>query len=122
VTGLAIHLPETEDIRAHWDHVRANFGYHDPLYIIGQDELPDVPLVLLQPDNGKFIKGTVSLEQFEHPEDCVYLFGPDTYHLHPDLLGREPDHVVYIPTDTQRDMFSFVAYAVTMWDRKMKAV
>jgi hypothetical protein len=119
MVGLAIHLPETEDIRVGWDHVRANLAYNTPLYIIGESDLPeDLTWVLLQPDNGKYVQGTTSLEKFEHPADALYIFGPDKDFLK--WLPREPDHFVYIPTDTQRDMFSFMAAAVTLWDRKTK--
>ena len=118
MVGLCIALPETEDIRAHWDHVRAHFN-NDAFYLIGEAIPDDIPLVLLQPDNGKFVRGTVSLEKFNHPENAIYMFGPDKHFFYSELMP-EPDHIVYSPTDTDRDMFSFVAFAVTMWDRRMK--
>ena len=124
--ALCISLPETEDLRAHWDHVRANLRA-DELFIIGKGhyasaaELPDQPIVLVQPRNGKFFKGVISLEDFQHPQNATYLLGPDKIPMPPEILGgRTPEFSVYIPTGTNRDMFSFVAYAVVAWDRRMK--
>lgn len=124
--ALCIAIPENEEFRAHWDHVRANFAV-DEFFVIGEGYLssawglPDQPLVLLQPNNGRHIRGVTNLTEFMHPIDATYLFGPDEQPMQPAFLdGRVPDHCVYIPTDTQRDMFSFVAFAVVAWDRKMK--
>jgi hypothetical protein len=36
--------------------------------------------------------------------------------------GRVPDFLVYIPVDTQDELYSFAAYAIAAWDRRMKAV
>ena len=124
--ALCISIPENEDFRAHWDHVRAHFSV-DEFYVIGEGylasaaELPDQPLVVLQSDRAANFRGTVSLAEFEHPEDATYLFGPDESLMPKAFMGGcTPDHCVYVPTDTDRDMFSFVAFAVVAWDRKMK--
>ena len=59
--------------------------------------------------------------EFTHPKDATYLFGPDEVPMPKAFLdGRQPDHLVYVPTDTHRDMFSFVTFAVVAWDRRMK--
>jgi hypothetical protein len=125
--ALCIPVPTQESFRAHWDHVRAHFGV-DEFYVIGDGhlgsaaELPGFPLVVLQPEKGRHVRGVTSLAKFSHPEEATYLFGPDEGPMLPELLGgRAPDHVVYVPTDTARDMFSFVAFAIVMWDRKMKS-
>ena len=124
--SLCISLPENEEIRSGWDHVRSNFKA-DMLYVIGGKylksaaDLPDQPLVMLQPKSGIFLRGATSLVDFRHPESPIYMFGPDIGPMLPEYLGgRKPDHSVYIPSDRNREMFSFVAFAVVAWDRKMK--
>lgn len=77
-------------------------------------------LVLLAPQSGRYVQGTQSLSDFVHPDDCCYLFGADNQFMTTELLGREPDHAVYIPTSTTDTMYSFMAGAVTLWDRVMK--
>ena len=124
--SLCISLPENEEIRSHWDHVRSHFKI-DMLYVIGGKflksaaELPSQPLVLLQPKSGIHLRGDTCLLDFKHPENPIYLFGPDQEPMLPSYLGgREPEHSVYVPTDRNREMFAFVAFAVVAWDRKMK--
>ena len=125
--AVCIPVPTKEEFRAHWDHVRAHFKV-DELYVIGDGylasvaELPDdQPLVVLQPCRAANFRGTVSLSEFTHPKDATYLFGPDEVPMPKAFLdGRQPDHLVYVPTDTHRDMFSFVTFAVVAWDRRMK--
>lgn len=125
--GLCIALPETEEIRTHWDHSRANFP-SDEFFVIGEGflgsaaELPsDRVLVVIQPEFAANFQGTIKLGDFAHPKDAIYLFGPDKNIMSRAFLGRrEPDYRVYIPTGTRRDMFSYVAYAVVAWDRMMK--
>lgn len=125
--GLCIAIPETEEIRAHWDHSRANFP-SDEIFVIGGDflksaaDLPvDRPLVVLQPNDAANFRGIINLKDFIHPENAIYLFGPDLKPMSKAFLGgREPEYRVFIPTGTRRDMFSYVAYAVVAWDRKSK--
>jgi hypothetical protein len=112
-------------IHAQWDCVRHHFGI-DPPHIIGPDhlasaeELPDMPLVVMQPRTGVHVQGVESLSDFVHPDDAIYLFGPDEAKLPLAMLGsRVPEHRVYIPTVTDREMYSFVAFAIVMWDRRM---
>ena len=120
-----------------WDYVLCNFE-PDEIYVLGElpdattlnkkctnittaDDFPDVPLVLLAPDNGRYIQGTTSLDEFTHPEDCIYMYGSDALYMNEEFLGkRKPDHIVYIDTDTKDDMYSFVSYGVVMYDRRVK--
>lgn len=86
------------------------------------DELPDdLPLILFLPKTAQYITPTVPLDEFSHPVDAIYMFGPnhENLSLEEDFLNREPDHIVYIPTDTNDDMFSYNSYAVVMWDRRL---
>lgn len=82
-------------------------------------DLPDGELVLLAPQSSRNFTPTAALPDFIHPEDGVYVFGPNNQHLtDEDVGGREPDHVVYIPTDTKDEMFAHVAFIVTAWHRR----
>ena len=127
----------TSTLQQQWDYVLCNF-VPDEIYVIGSlpedtslgkkaivvqsaAELPDLPIVLLAPDNGRYIQGTTSLGDFTHPDDCIYMFGSDSKYMSEDFLGeRTPDHIVYIDTDTNDDMYSFVSYGVVMHDRGSK--
>lgn len=123
-----------------WDYVLSHFQA-DRLYLIGADpnglqdtnvvgratriataeELPNLPLVIMAAENGRYVSGDASLGSFAHPEDCIYLFGADNSNLSEDELGdRPPDHKVYIRTDSIDDMYSWVAGAITLYDRGVK--
>ena len=117
---VCIPIPRTEQIRAHWDHVRAQFKVND-LFVLGDgktqslDDLPDKQLISVE------ASGEIFLEDFYHPDDGIYLFGPDDYPMPREMVGtRKVDYRVRIPTFTQREMFSFVAFAVVAYDRRMK--
>ena len=78
-------------------------------------------LVVLAPSNGYEIIGEVALPDYEHPENCTYLFGSDHEHLTSKFMGeRLADTSVYIPTETHDNMYSFVAGAITLYDRYIK--
>lgn len=134
------HDPE-ENSQMQWDYILLNFK-PDKLYIITNEklefnhrsprskaiqiknikELPkDTPLVVLAPQFAEHIKGETSLVDFKHPKDAIYFFGPDVGHLTKEYFSdRKPDHLVYIPVDTDDQMFSFMAAAVVLWDRRIK--
>lgn len=90
--------------------------------ISGPEELPaDLPLVLLAPTSGLNIQGDEPLSTFKHPEDAIYWFGSDAHHIDSEIFSvREPDHKVYVETDTNDQMYSFATYAVVAWDRRVK--
>jgi len=119
-----------------WDYVLCNFKPEE-LYLIGYkekafisnplkqakfinsySELPDLQLVVMAPPHGRNFAGRIPLSEFEHPKDCIYIFGSDS-EIMEDEFNRA-NYPVYIETDTKDDMYSFVAYAVTAWDRRMK--
>lgn len=123
--SVAIHLssPQSE---TQWDFVLSNFkpdevvvlGDYEPTSKVLRSARRSLPTegerVILAPQNGRYISGTIALCDFTHPEHATYIFGPDNAHLH-DIEG---DHYVYIPTDTHHEMYSWVAGAVTLWDRR----
>jgi hypothetical protein len=88
-------------------------------HVVNLEEAPlyqGLPTVLLAPPRGRYIQGETSLLDFDHPEEALYVFGPDNEHF----SGLEADHLVYIPTDSKDEMYSWVACVVTMWDRRLQ--
>jgi hypothetical protein len=138
---LSICIAET--LQGHvlnqWSFVLSNFSI-DRLFVIGDVSnlihkpfantisienasfLPtDSDLILLAPVEGRYYKGNVGLKDFSHPSNAIYLFGPNHVHLSEvEMSNRKPDYSVYIETDTKDEMFSYVAAAVTLWDRRIK--
>ncbi len=122
-----------------WSWVFSNFGvteiwerghdpskdgdiYQDVIEITTAAELPaDRPLVVLAPPAGRYIQGDVSLKDFVHPEDAIYLFGATQANLsdEDDLGGRAPETVVYIPS-VEHEVFGYAAAYMTLWDRYAK--
>lgn len=63
------------------------------------------------------VPGAIDLRDFEHPENAVYILGPEDGHLSDEALSRAK-HVVSIPS---RDCFNVsVAGALVMYDRISK--
>lgn len=116
-----------------WSYLLSHFKPRN-IYVIGEldrrvrpfttyqrvETAEDVPgtLVLMTPENGYYWKGETPLPEFIHPAECCYMFGADNLHMSVDQLGtRVPDHTVFIPTDTKDTMYSFMAGAITLYDR-----
>lgn len=96
--------------------------FHDCIMISGIADLPKTtPLIIINPENGRYVQGVTSLVDFTHPASAIYLFGSDEGFLSPNnLKGHSIKDKVYIPAETDDQMFSYMAFAVVMWDRKMK--
>jgi len=127
--------PENGKDENEWDYVLSNFQC-DSVYVAGEyactnnilrdaprvetfDDLPAGEIVLLAPDSSRNFVPTVDLPDFTHPENAIYVFGPNNLHLSDEDIGsRPPDHVVRIPTDTKDEMFAHAAYVAVMWDRR----
>jgi len=86
------------------------------------NQLPSAdPIILISPKEARYMPGDKSLHKFAHPPGATYLFGPDDSHFHADLVGDLPiSSSVFIPTDTNFEMYSHVAAAVTLYDRAVK--
>jgi predicted lipase len=82
-------------------------------------ELPDIPLVILAPAEGRFIKGSESLLGFTHFDECIYLFGGSHEVLTPDEVDRAADALVYVPLVKHEAYAHAVAY-MTLYDRMVK--
>jgi len=118
-----------------WSFLFSNFGVEDiwemgeelkdsPIYqptkrISKTSELPDKPLVILAPQDGRCIRGVESLIDFKHPDDCTYLFGGSNQILTYDVVDRKPDWLVYIPL-VKYEAFSHAIAYMTLYDRRMK--
>ena len=134
--SVALVPSSSQSWEQQWSYLLSNFA-PTSIYVLGAverkvrpfadyvsvktaEELPS-PLVLMAPMNGKYYPGSIALPDFEHPENACYLFGSDNVTLSTDHMGnREPDHCVYVPTSTKDDMYSFIAGAVTFYDKAMK--
>ena len=126
-----------------WDYALSNFK-PDQLFVLNRKnqevqksnvvgkatqiqsltELPeDHKLVLLAPLNSMYMKDEkINLMEYKHPEDkVIYFAGDDSSFLIPDEFERYPDEIIYVPTDTKDDMYSWVAMAVVLYDRKLKS-
>ena len=109
-------------VLSHWKPDKIYLVGDGPGELKGADCIDTVPswdnTVLLAPPNGYYFKGQTSLSDFEHPEDCLYIFGSNHHHLSTDYLGdAQITDSVYIPTDGHAEMYSFVAAAVVFYDR-----
>jgi hypothetical protein len=93
----------------------------DIISISTTDLLPPIPLILMTPLSGKNLQGNTSLNNFDHPADATYLFGPNHKHLNINHLGtRLPDRYIYIPTQSNDEMYSYIVGAITIYDRIIK--
>jgi len=72
---------------------------------------PELPLVVIQPQDGVFVQGVTSLRDFIPPMNAVYYFGHDDTHMTlQELGGRTPLDVVYIPTSPGTPLYAGVAF------------
>ena len=119
-----------------WSFVLSNFA-PDKIYVIGEldrkvrpfqdyisihnaEEIEE-PVTLLMSEHGRNYQGNVSLVDYVHPDEVCYMFGSDNRVLEEKHFGdRQPDDIVYIPTSTIDTMYSFMAGAVTLYDRMVK--
>lgn len=66
----------------------------------------------------EFAEGATSLPQFEHPEQALYVFGPEDGSL-PQTLIDAADHVVFVPTIGCMNLAASVN--VVLYDRLCKS-
>lgn len=65
----------------------------------------------------ELVTGAVSLSEFSHPENALYLFGPEDGSLSKELVDGA-DHVIYIPTIGCLNLAATVN--VVLYDRQAK--
>jgi hypothetical protein len=112
-----------------WFDVASAFEYGKPENVRGTPyttaidsmaDLPDQPLIVLAPLDGRHIQGETSLHDFDHPDDAIYVFGNNHLHMSesPLFSGREYSSV-YIPTH-KSELFAVFAATLTLYDRGAK--
>jgi hypothetical protein len=125
---LAYFAEDEGRLTDQWGYlIRAN-GLVGRAYCIGESydrrvthvgaitDLPDLPIVFvtLAPD-------AEPLKTFQHPTECVYLFGPSNRNLTPsELEGRTIAAKIAIPSADGTELFAAQAGAVVLWDREVK--
>lgn len=133
--GVCYRHDHNGEIMNQWEYILSNFNvencwirnaptdfvsFHKPTQIQSADELPDAPLVVLSHPEGRNYKGVVSIVDFKHPPDAIYLFGADHIIMSDDDIGeREIHSVVYVPSG-QYEMYSYVAASIVLYDRLIK--
>ena len=80
----------------------------------------DLTRVFLEPRTNHQNPDTTWLHEFEHPEDCVYIFG--SAHYNPTIGYKRPeDHVVTIKTRIDHGLpWSNQCLAIVLYDRMIK--
>lgn len=89
------------------------------------DDVPG-PFVVVTPEDGHNVQGTRSLFEFDHPEDCRYVFGSDRYNLALDDDAVKLHEIidvatVYIP-GVGKALHSPLAAAMVVYDRIAKGL
>lgn len=133
---VVTYLPGISEFQNQWDYVLTAFE-PDELIVIGDisnrpqsnvfkyaryiDSISLImeDLIIFAPKNGRYVQGKESLVTFEHPENATYLFGNDKLNLDPSVVS-DNDNLVYIPTDSDHDLYSWCVYSVAIWDRRSK--
>jgi hypothetical protein len=137
---VCVFAPENEEERNQWDYVLLNFK-PDNLYVIGNSAFLDSKVfkkahrinfvseiqhpgerILFSSLTARELRGRKPLREFSHPEDVIYFFGPNNHNLSGTTFVNAPlDEIVYIPTNSDDEMYSWNAYCIGMWDRVMKS-
>ena len=141
--SVCMFFPRNEKEQNQWDYVLSPWC-PATVYLVGEGTLPhlnnifkdaiqvetltelpeDEQIILMAPQTGRFIQGDESLYDFVHPENAIYMFGPNHVNLtlEDDFWdGRMPDHRVYVTVDTNDEMFNWIAGTVTLYDRRLKS-
>ena len=76
--------------------------------------------VVVQPKHARYVKGTINLFDFKHPEKAHYIFGPNNQHLR-EYEVPENSLIVYIEQELQNaTLYSHQACAIILYDRLYK--
>jgi len=105
------------------------FGYAVKYHTDTQDIFGKIPLLHVEslldglPESTEIVcvelvEGAALLTEFVHPEQAIYVFGPEDGSIAQDLIDRA-DHVVYIPTIGCMNLAATVN--VVLYDRLAKS-
>ena len=134
--GVCIPHPRRDWWRNQWEYLFTHFA-PDRIWILGSPEgaryhanverittivelPPKVPVVLLASRGGRYLAGDESLVDFQHPENAIYLFGWDDGNVSPVDIDKTVAHKVFVPTADHVEMYSWIAGAITFYDRAVK--
>lgn len=136
--GIAFFSEEDEHLTDQWGYLLMSFGLQKQTWEIGgkrlrwanhidaPSQLPKkAPAVLFSPRTAHYapLRGIMSLDNFWHPMEAIYLFGPAHRPLtHADLDGVNCDQKVAIDTPTDTELFPSMAAALAVWDRMTKGL
>lgn len=90
--------------------------YQKPVQIENADALPDMPIVVVQPQSGKFVQGAIPLDKFVHPESAIYMFGGSHDVMTEEDIGQRVPYRVFIPI--HQECYAFSAAYMTLWSRR----
>lgn len=101
-----VHCREREVNLTEWKSYEEFFNKH-----------PDLIRVFIEPRTKQYNPDTVWLNEFEHPEDCVYVFG--SAHFNPTIgFKREQDTVVSIKTAQDKGvLWADQAMCIVLYER-----
>jgi hypothetical protein len=136
MVGICFQYDVKDLLRNYWLLTIRAFGVQAYERNIAEDEIitdgiigiktindlpPDIPLVVVSPKNGEYIKGEIALPDFKHPAMVIYYFGPDNVHLSKEELGERTYQTVYIPiAETGENLWSSQAGSIVLYDRFLK--
>ena len=117
-----------------WIYLCHSYGV-DKIFVVGNsfnrkgvtsishasDLLEDNELVIVQPKEAREIKGHVSLYNYTHPKDVVYVFGPSDgvlrgAHIH----GLDEHNSLYIEMPEGGELHAPLAGSIVLYDRWSK--
>lgn len=95
-------------------------NYNVPVKIAKYEDIPSGhTLVIACHKNAKYIQGTIDLEDYTHPTNCIYVFGDDEGNIDEDMFSEFTIVKVYV--DVQYEMYSHQIAAMFFYDRKKKS-
>lgn len=102
------------------DESKSDSNYNKPVFIDKVEDLPkDKPIVVLAHKNAKYVQGVTDIKDFEHPEECIYVFGGDNMNQVPESYEGFED-IRYVYVDTKYEIYSHQIGAIMLYDRKIK--
>lgn len=132
---IAFFTEADDHLMDQWGYLLMAFGLQKKSYEIGGSylrwanhigsvaELPAEPILLFSSPQAQepSLQGVISLSSHWHLPNSIYLFGPShrKLTLH-DMAGRVAEQRIKIETGSDTELFSPMAAAIALWDRKTK--
>jgi hypothetical protein len=107
------------DVWEHGSGAEPIEGYSKTSIVETAADLPDVPLVVLAPSEGRQFQGVIALPEYQHPKDAIYITGQNHVQFDPDFLAERNYDAVYIPAE-KHEFYAMVAAACALYDRRAK--